>query len=189
MLCKAFWHYRDLKSECWTSRHILSKKILNFFVCVEVRFFGEKWNIYEAHIFPRPLLQTCRLKTTSLCSNTRLRVNKNFEILIILIELNVNVCVLCAHPVMTSIILHTRRRNCSKNVYYALGFYVLADFFFAFCGAEKHVFHIATFSPTRYVLKGFRYLEVTKRVRDWNKVKISYSWGPNFNYANWKYQY
>ena len=26
---KPFCHYRDLKSECWTSRHILCKKILN----------------------------------------------------------------------------------------------------------------------------------------------------------------
>jgi len=25
---KSFWHYRDKKSECWTSRHILCKKIL-----------------------------------------------------------------------------------------------------------------------------------------------------------------
>ena len=28
------------------------------------------------------------------------------------IEINVNVCLLCAHYVMTSIILHTRRPNC-----------------------------------------------------------------------------
>ena len=42
--------------------------------------------------------------------------------------------------------------------------------FFAFWGAEEHVFHIAPFSPTRYVLKSFRYLEVRNRVGIWNKV-------------------
>ena len=76
---KSFWYYRDMKCECWTSRHILCKKILNFFVCVEVSIFVKKWNMYEAHIFPRPLQQTCRLETTPLCLNTRLRVNKKFQ--------------------------------------------------------------------------------------------------------------
>ena len=61
--------------------------------------------------------------------------------------------------------------------------------FFAFWGAEKHVFPIAPFWPTRYVLKGFRYLEVRNRLGYWNKVKTSFSWGRNYNYANWKYQY
>ena len=39
---KSFWHYRELKSECWTSRHILCKKILNFFICVEVIILSKK---------------------------------------------------------------------------------------------------------------------------------------------------
>ena len=64
---KSFCHYGELKIVCLTPRHILCEKILNFFVCVEVRIVVEKWNIYEAHILPRPLLQTCRLVTTSLC--------------------------------------------------------------------------------------------------------------------------
>jgi len=29
-----------------------AKKILNSFICVEVRILVGKWNIYEAHIFP-----------------------------------------------------------------------------------------------------------------------------------------
>jgi len=37
---------------------------------------------------------------------------QNFQILNIFIEINVNVCLLSAHQVMTSIILHTRRPNC-----------------------------------------------------------------------------
>jgi len=43
--------------------------------------------------------------------NTRLRL-KNFHILIIFIEINVNVCLLCVQPLMTSIILHILRPNC-----------------------------------------------------------------------------
>ena len=31
---KSFWHYRELKSECWTSRHLLCEKILNYSQCV-----------------------------------------------------------------------------------------------------------------------------------------------------------
>jgi len=85
--------------------------------------------MYEAHIFPGPLQQTCRMETTSLCLNTRLRVKSNFKIHIIFIEINVNLCLLCAHQVMTSIILHTRRPNCQYKVCYALGFYVQLIFF------------------------------------------------------------
>ena len=55
-----------------------AKEILNTFVCVEVRIFVEIWNIYEVLIFPMPLLQTCILEKISLCSNTRLGVNKKF---------------------------------------------------------------------------------------------------------------
>ena len=39
---KSFWHYRNLKSECWTLGHILCKKILKFFICVAVRIFCKK---------------------------------------------------------------------------------------------------------------------------------------------------
>ena len=44
-------------------------------------------------------------------------------------------------------------------------------FFFAYWGAEKHFFQIVPFRPTRYVLKGFRCLEVSNRVWKWNKIK------------------
>ena len=74
---KLFWHYRDLNIVCWTWRHILWEKILNTFVCVELRIIVEKWNVYEGHIFSGPLLLTCRLETTSLCLNYRLPVKKN----------------------------------------------------------------------------------------------------------------
>ena len=89
-----------------------AKKILKTFLFVEVGILVEMWIGYESHIFPRPLLQTCRLETTFLCLNTRLLENKNFQILIIYIEINLNLCLLCAHDVMTCTIIHTRRPNC-----------------------------------------------------------------------------
>jgi len=109
---KSFWHYREQKNDCLTSRRILCEKILKTLVCVELRILVGKLNIYEGHIFPRPLLPTYRLETTSLCLNTRLIVNKIFQIFITFIEINVNVCILYAHHVMTSIILLTRSPNC-----------------------------------------------------------------------------
>ena len=53
---KSFWQYRELKIDCWTSRHILYEKILIPFVCVEFRILIKKWNVYEGHIFSK--LQT-----------------------------------------------------------------------------------------------------------------------------------
>jgi hypothetical protein len=116
MFRKSVWHNRDLKSECWISRHIIIKKILNFFIVWRLEFFVEKWNMYEAHIFPRPFQLKCRMETTPLCFNTRICVNKKFKIHINIIEINVNVCLLCAPNVMSSIILHTRRPVNKKSV-------------------------------------------------------------------------
>ena len=76
---KSFLHYRELKIDCWISRHILCEKKNRFFICVNFRILVEKWNMYEAHIFPRPLLQTCSLETTPLCLNTQLHVYKKFQ--------------------------------------------------------------------------------------------------------------
>jgi len=59
-----------------------AKKILDIFICVEVRILVEKLNMYEAHIFLRPLLKTCRLETSSFCLNNRLRVKKKFSFLL-----------------------------------------------------------------------------------------------------------
>jgi len=82
---------------------------------------------------------------------------------------------------MTSIDIHTRRPNTQENVssflififqlmfifrIFALDSYVSAD------DHEKHVFHNAPFHSTSHVLKSFRYLDVSKRVSNWNKGKI-----------------
>ena len=79
-------------------------------------------------------------KHADLCLNTLLRVNKNFKVHIIFIEINVNVCLLCAHRVMTSIILHIRRPNCQYKVCYALGFYVSTEFHFSHFEKLKNTF-------------------------------------------------
>ena len=60
-------------------RDIYYEKILNFSYVWRLEFFVKKWNMCEAPIFPRPLQQTCRLETSPLCLNNRLRVNKKFQ--------------------------------------------------------------------------------------------------------------
>jgi hypothetical protein len=162
---KSFWHYRKLKIDCWTSRHRLCEKILNAFVCLEVRILVEKWNVYDGHIFWRPLLKTCILETTSLCLHTGIIVKVNFLTLIIFFQINVKVCLLCVYHVMTSIILHTRRHNSIKSLL-RTWFLCFSWFcFFAFWIAEEHVFHIVPFRPMRNVLKGFKCLGVLNRLR------------------------
>ena len=106
------------------------------------------------------------METTSLCLKTRLLVKKNFQILIIFIQINVNVCLLCDHNLTTGLVLHTRNLTVNKKSVTHLVF-VSADFW----GAEKPFFLIVPFRPRIYVLKSFRSLEVSNRVRNWNKVK------------------
>ena len=96
------------------------------------------------------------------------KISKNY---INFIEFNVNVYLICANHVMTCIILHTRRPNCQKKSVTHLVFMFQLTFIFAFWEAEKHVFHITPFRPTRYVLMRLKWLEVSNRVRKWNKVK------------------
>jgi len=57
-----------------------AKKILNIFVCVEVRIsFKEVKYVWSSH-FPEAITTDMQFRTTSLCLNTRLRENKNFQI-------------------------------------------------------------------------------------------------------------
>jgi len=51
----------------------IMRKYIKFFRFVEFGILVEKWYCY-GHIFPRPLLQTCRLETNSSCFNARLHV-------------------------------------------------------------------------------------------------------------------
>jgi len=77
-----FCNFCELKNNWWAPRHLLCEKILNYLGCVEVRIIVEKWNIYEALVFRKSSVQTCWLETTTLCLNTLLSENKNFQILI-----------------------------------------------------------------------------------------------------------
>ena len=145
---KSFWHYRDLKSECWTTRLILCKKILNFFICVEVRILCKKLKYVWSSHFPDAITTNMQIGNDSFVFNTRLGVNKYYKIHINFFEINVNICLLCAHRVTTSIILHTRWSNCN-NVCYALVVFRFSWLsFFVFWVAVKHVFHITPFRPT-----------------------------------------
>ena len=147
MFGKLFQPFRVLKIDCWASRHLLCEENLNYLGCVPARILVEKWNIYiyiyiyiyNAHIFPLSLAQTCWLETTSLCIYSRLRVNKNFQILIIFIKINVTLLLLCAHPLMTSIIIHTRRPNTKKHQLSTWFLNFSWCSFYAFCGAENNV--------------------------------------------------
>ena len=80
LMCLA-GHLALTRAEKWMlgiATYIMRKNI-KFFICVEVRILVKKWNMYEAHIFPRPFKPTCRLETTSLCLITRLRVKSKFQ--------------------------------------------------------------------------------------------------------------
>ena len=128
--------------------------------------------MYEAHIFPRPLQQTCSLETTPLCLNIRLSVNNSIKIQINFIGINVKVCLLCAPHIMKSIILHTRRPNCQIKSLLRTWFLCFVWLsFFAFWEAEKHDIHITPFRPTSYILMRLKWLEVSNRERNWNKIK------------------
>ena len=105
-------------------RDIYYAKYIKFFVCVEVRILCKKVKYVWGSHFPEAITTNMQLGITPFCLNTRLRVNKTFKIHINFIEISVNVCLLCAPHVMTSIILHTRRPNCQYKVCYALGSYV-----------------------------------------------------------------
>jgi len=95
---------------------------------------------------------------------------KNFQIPIIFIEINVNVCLLCDHHKMKAITLHTRRTNCLKKTVTHLVFMYQLIFISYFEELKRH-FSRRSISHSMYVLKSFRCLEVNKHVWNWNKVK------------------
>ena len=62
---KWFWHYRDLKSERWTSPHILCKKILNFLVCVEVSILCKNVKYVWSSHFPEAITTNMQIGNDS----------------------------------------------------------------------------------------------------------------------------
>ena len=125
-----------------------AKKILNHFVCVRVRNPVEKWNVYQVHIFPRTLLQTYRLETTSLCLNTRLLINKNFQIFTIFSWIKRK-----GSSFRSSLRNNKYNPSYSKTYLsikslYELGFYVSAEFLFSLFEELKSTFFTSfNFAP------------------------------------------
>ena len=63
---------------------------------------------------------------------------------------------------------------CQRSLWHSVSYFDLCsnwNSFFTFWAPEKHVFHIATFRTTSYVLKRFGCLEISNRVSKWNKGK------------------
>ena len=99
--------------------------------------------------FSRGHYTNMQIGNESFAFKIRLRVNKKFQIHKNFIKVNVNVCLLFAHNVMTSIILHTRITNCQYNVCYAHGFYVSADFHFSHFEKLKSTFFTSIHNAQR----------------------------------------
>ena len=76
---KSFLHYRDLKRECWTSRHILCKKILNFFICVEVRILCKKVKYVWSSHFPEAITKNMRIGNDSFVFKYPVTCNKKLQ--------------------------------------------------------------------------------------------------------------
>ena len=92
MFGSSFWYYRDLKSECWTSGHILCKKILNFFIGVEVRILCKKVKYVWSSHFPEAITTNMQNGNDSLVFKYTDTCKKNFKNHINFIEINVNIC-------------------------------------------------------------------------------------------------
>ena len=148
--------------------------------------------VWSSH-FPETITTNMHIGNDFFVLHTRLRVNKNFKIRIHYIEININVCLLCSHHVMTSIILHTRR-PVNKNSVTHLVFMIQLISFFRILRSWKACFsHRSTFCPTSYVLMRLRCLEVSNRVRN-RKIlnffvclevrilckKVKYVWNSHF---------
>ena len=88
--------------------------------------------------------------------------------------MNVNVCLLCAHPVMTSIILHTRRPNFNKKSVTHLVYMFQLIFFFRILRSWKARFPHPSISPHEVCTKEFQVLGIGNLVRKWNNVKIHF---------------
>ena len=90
-----------------------TKIILNVFICVEVTILCKKVKYVWSSHFPEAITTNIQIGYDSFVFKYPVTwQTKNFKIHINFIEINVNVCLLCALHVMTSIILHTRRPNC-----------------------------------------------------------------------------
>ena len=134
---------------------------------MEVRILVGKLNIYDAQILTTSFVQIFWLETT-LFLNNLLTVNKKF-LLSQYYYWNLG----------TTLNFMCSTTNINYNLWYSrtqcqlLNWFLCSSWcsFFAFWGAEKHVFHISLFRSTCYVLKIIGCLVVSTRVSNWNKGK------------------
>jgi len=138
--------------------YIMQKKILNFFICVEFGISCKKVKYVWSSHFPEAITTNMQIGNDYFVFKYPVTFKKNFKIHIYYIEINVNVCLLCALHVMTSIILHTRKPNCQEKVCYALGFYVSADFIFSILRSWKARFSHHFISPIELCTNGIKVL-------------------------------
>ena len=162
------------------------QKILNHFGCVKFRILVENWNIHEANFFPISLVDTCWLETFFL--NARLSVDKKSPNSHYFYR-NLGNCLtfMCSSPndkynLSYSKTWHSRTRQLRT---WFLCFSCCS--FLAFWGAENHVFYVAPFRSTSYVLKSFGCLEISNRGS--KEIKPKNSCGCYFKLSNWNYRY
>ena len=148
-------------------------------------FFRKVKYIWKSH-FSEVISTIMLIGNDFLVFKYRLRVNKDIQNLYIFIDIKVTVWLLCAHPLMTSKILHTWRPNSIKRQLRNWFMCFSWCSYFAFWGAEKHVFHFASFRTTMYVLHCFRCLEISNRVTNRNKVKNLIFVGSILQISEWE---
>ena len=114
------------------------QKILNFFICVEARILGKKVKYVWSSQFPEAISTNMQIENDSFVFKYMVSCKENFKIHINFFEINVNVCLLCAVRVMTSIILHTERPVNKKSVTHLV--FVSAAFHFSHFEKLKSTF-------------------------------------------------
>ena len=89
---KSFWHYREQNCECWSSRHILCKKISNFSYVWRLEFFVQKVKYVWSSHFPEAIKTNMQIGNDSFVFKYPVRFKKNLKIHINFIAINVKVC-------------------------------------------------------------------------------------------------
>ena len=94
-------------------RDIYYAKIIKFFHMCGVRILCKKLKYVLGSHFPEAITTKIQIGNDSFVFEYPVTCKQNyFKNHINFVVINVNVCLLCAPHVMTSIILHTRRPNC-----------------------------------------------------------------------------
>ena len=154
---------------------------------MQFRFLVVMWNIYAAHISIGHSYKCAYFKRILFIQYPVKCKQKIFKFSLFLSNF-LTVLLLGVHPLMESIIFHTRRPNNQEKCSYLLDIYVSVDVHFHILWSWDACFHINPFRYTSYVLKCFGCLEVSSRVSNWNKGKKLIFVGAILHNANWKYK-